>query len=124
MKHTVEVRNKQCLQYSGKSLSFSHENRTVNGHFDWSISEHQSVNPSQEVISILSGKYKILTFFILCLQSSFKSELDFTLYFIIPRTGSSTQLTENRTTLDLSFLIGPDISTNSIVKAFIKQRTY
>ena len=47
-----------------------------------------------------------------------------TLYFIIPRTGSSTQLTENRTTLDLSFLISPDVSTNSIVKVFIKQRRY
>ena len=43
-----------------------------------------------------------------------------TLYFIIPRTGS-TQLTENRTTLDLSFLISPDVSTNSIVKVFIKE---
>ena len=43
----------------------------------------------------------------------------FTLYFIIPRAGSSTQLTENRTTLDLSFLISPDVSTNSIVKVFI-----
>ena len=49
---------------------------------------------------------------------------DFTLYFIIPRTGSSTQLTENRTTLDLSFLISRDVSTNSIVKVFIKQRRY
>ena len=29
------------------------------------------------------------------------SLLVFTLYFIIPRTGSSAQLTENRTTLDL-----------------------
>ena len=48
----------------------------------------------------------------------------FTLYFIIPRTGSSTQLNENRTTLDLSFLISPDFSTNSIVKVFIKQRKY
>ena len=48
----------------------------------------------------------------------------FTLYFIIPRTGSSTTLTENRTTLDLSFLISPDVSTNSIVKVFIKQRRY
>ena len=42
------------------------------------------------------------------------------LYFIIPRTGS-TQLTENRTTLDLSFLISPDVSTNSAVKVFIKE---
>ena len=50
--------------------------------------------------------------------------LHFTLYFIIPRTGSSTQLTENRTTIDLSFLISPDLSTNSIVKVFIKQRRY
>ena len=42
--------------------------------------------------------------------------MEFTLYFTIPRT----QLTENRTTLDLSFLISPDISTNSIVKVFVK----
>ena len=46
------------------------------------------------------------------------------LYFIIPRIGSSTQLTENRTTLDLPYLISPDVSTNSIVKVFIKQRRY
>ena len=48
----------------------------------------------------------------------------FTLYFIIPRTGSSAQLTENRTTLDLPFLISPDVSTNSIVTVFIRQRGY
>ena len=29
----------------------------ANGCFDWLISGHQSVNPSREVISILSGKY-------------------------------------------------------------------
>ena len=46
------------------------------------------------------------------------------LYFITPRTGSSTQLTENRTTLNLSFLISPGVSTNSVVKVFIKQRRY
>ena len=45
----------------------------------------------------------------------------FTLYFIIPRTGCSTQLTENRTTLDLSFLISPDVSTNSIVKVSLNR---
>ena len=45
-------------------------------------------------------------------------------YLLIPLTGSSAQLTENRTTLDLSFLISPDVSTNSIVKIFIKQRGY
>ena len=38
-------------------------------------------------------------------------------YFIIPRRGSSTQLTEHRTTLDLSFLVSPDVTTNSIVIA-------
>ena len=53
-----------------------------------------------------------------------KRSVIFTLYFTIPRTGSSTQLTENRTTLDLSFLISPGVSTNSIVKVFIKQRRY
>ena len=31
----------------------------ANGHFDWLISGHQGVNPSREVISILSGKDKI-----------------------------------------------------------------
>ena len=30
--------------------------------FDWLISEHQSVNPLREAISILSGKYKRFTF--------------------------------------------------------------
>ena len=34
----------------------------ANGHFDWLISGHQSVNPSREVISILSGKYKRFMF--------------------------------------------------------------
>ena len=34
----------------------------ASGHFDWLISVHQSVNPSREAISILSGKYKIFTF--------------------------------------------------------------
>ena len=46
---------------------------------------------------------------------------NFTFYFIIPRTGSSTQLTENRTTLDLSFLISPGVSTNSIVKVSLNK---
>ena len=32
------------------------------GWFDWLISEHQCVNPSREVISILSGQYKRFTF--------------------------------------------------------------
>ena len=44
--------------------------------------------------------------------------IPFALYFIIQRTGSSTQITENRTTFDLSFLISP-FSMNSIVKVFI-----
>ena len=34
----------------------------ANGRFDWLISEDQSVNPSREAISILSGKYKRFTF--------------------------------------------------------------
>ena len=35
----------------------------ANGCFDWLISGHQSINPSREVISILSsGKYKRFTF--------------------------------------------------------------
>ena len=34
----------------------------ANGCFDWLISGHQSVNPSREAISILSGKYKSITF--------------------------------------------------------------
>ena len=34
----------------------------ANGSFDWLISDHQSVNPSREAISILSGKYKRFTF--------------------------------------------------------------
>ena len=34
----------------------------ANGRLDWLISGHQSVNPWREAISILSGKYKRLTF--------------------------------------------------------------
>ena len=34
----------------------------ANGRFDWLISGHQSVNPSREVVSILSGKYKRFSF--------------------------------------------------------------
>ena len=34
----------------------------ANGRFDWLISGHQSVNPSREVFTILSGKYKRFTF--------------------------------------------------------------
>ena len=34
----------------------------ANGRFYWLISAHQSVNPSREAISTLSGKYKIFTF--------------------------------------------------------------
>ena len=34
----------------------------ANGRFHWLISEHQSVNPSREAISILSGKYKKFKF--------------------------------------------------------------
>ena len=46
------------------ALSSSHENRAspCNGRFDWLISRHQSVNPSRESISILSGKYERFTF--------------------------------------------------------------
>ena len=33
----------------------------VNGRFDWLISGQQSVNPSREPISILSGNYKRFT---------------------------------------------------------------
>ena len=34
----------------------------ANGCFDWLVSGQQSVNPSREAISILSGKYKSFTF--------------------------------------------------------------
>ena len=34
----------------------------ANRRFDWSISGHQSLNPSKKEISILSGKYKRFTF--------------------------------------------------------------
>ena len=34
----------------------------ANGRFDLLISEQQSINPSREAISILSGKYKRFTF--------------------------------------------------------------
>ena len=34
----------------------------ANSSFDWLISGHQSLNPSREIISILSGKYKRFMF--------------------------------------------------------------
>ena len=40
------------------------------------------------------------------------------LYFIIPRTGYATQMTENRTTFDLSFLISPDVFYEFYCKGF------
>ena len=41
----------------------------TNGHFDWLIFEHQSVNPSREFEAtfILSGKYKIINVCSSCL---------------------------------------------------------
>ena len=34
----------------------------ANGRFDWLSYVHQSINPSRETITILSGKYKRFTF--------------------------------------------------------------
>ena len=45
-----------CLQ----TMKIVHHH--ANGCFYWLISEHQSVNASREVRSILSGKYKRFTF--------------------------------------------------------------
>ena len=44
-----------CLQ----AMKIVHHH--ANGCFDWSISGQQSVSPSREAISILSGKYKRVT---------------------------------------------------------------
>ena len=48
--------NSHCLQ----AIKIVHYH--ANGRFDWLISGHQSVNPSREAISILSGKYNGFTF--------------------------------------------------------------
>ena len=53
MSTTVED---HCLQ----AMQIVHHH--ANSHFDQSVSEHQSVTPSREVVSILSGKYKRFTF--------------------------------------------------------------
>ena len=45
-----------CLQ----AIKIVHHH--ANGHFDWLISEHQSVNPSIKAISLPSGKYERLAF--------------------------------------------------------------
>ena len=54
----LRVRNQQCLRRGGRSLFSSHKNRAspCQWLFDWLLSGHQSVNPSREAISILSGK--------------------------------------------------------------------
>ena len=48
----------------------------ANGRFDWLISVHQSVNPSREAISILSGKYKNLRLLIMCTPINLTSTLE------------------------------------------------
>ena len=48
----------RCLQ--ARKIVHHH----ANSHFDWLISEHQSVKLSREAISILSGKYKRFTTFV------------------------------------------------------------
>ena len=47
----------------------------ANGCFDWLIFGQQSVNPSREAISILSGNTKHLRFSILCVAIFSKSNL-------------------------------------------------
>ena len=53
MRNAVEG---QCLQ----AMKIVHH--YGNGRFDWLISGQQSVNPSRESISILSGKYERFSF--------------------------------------------------------------
>ena len=53
-----------CLQ----AMKIVHHH--ANGCFDWLVSGQQSVNPSREVNSILSGKYKRFTLSILWLSGS------------------------------------------------------
>ena len=57
-----EIRN-VCKAVEGHCLQvikIVHHN--ANGRLDWLISEHQSVNPWREAISILRGKHKRFTF--------------------------------------------------------------
>ena len=49
-----------CNCHTIEAMKIVHHH--ANGRFDGLISEHQSVNPSRESISILSGKYKRFTF--------------------------------------------------------------
>ena len=53
---SVALWNCRCLE----AMKIVHHHG--NGRFDWLISEHQSVNPSREAISILSEKYKRFAF--------------------------------------------------------------
>ena len=46
--------------YCLKAMKIVHHHG--NSHFDWLISEHRSVNPSREALSILCGKRKRFTF--------------------------------------------------------------
>ena len=47
----------------------------ANGRFDWLISGHESVNPSREAISILSGKYERFMFVSKALSTLFRPGL-------------------------------------------------
>ena len=44
----------------------------ANGCFDWLISGQQSINPSREAISTLSGKYKVVNLSTLWLTDSLR----------------------------------------------------
>ena len=56
-----EISSLQCSEgHCPQAMQIVHHH--AGGRFDWLISEQQSVNPSREAISILSGEYKRFTF--------------------------------------------------------------
>ena len=67
--HKSEISN-VCNEVEGHCLqAMKIVHRHNNGSLDWLISEYQSVNPSREAISILSGKYKRFKFVHLVMRS-------------------------------------------------------
>ena len=68
--HKSEIIN-FCNAVEGHSLeAMKIVHHHTNDRFNWIISEHQSVNPSREVISILSGDTEDLRLSILCATDS------------------------------------------------------
>ena len=71
---SLQVKNKQCLQRGGRSLSLTMKivRHHDTGRFDWLISGHQSVNPLREEFLYCLANTKDLRLSNMCILPHFK----------------------------------------------------